>query len=474
MSVSKRNTIFSEHVEENVYAEVGIKAKPASEDDENYEIMKRHDFVPDFSVLTDSPGNHHREFKSKKSKFERIILIVIVVLCCISVMSAAVAIFALYEGIQLKESHSQVKHDLAKIRSKLQEDFNLQTGQLNALKNETTIKRRLLDQKYTTKLASFTSLMEDRLNSFNYSIYSDMQELNAESRLHLENIVKFEVQRIKEEVNTNLSIIRNVSRGELDNLTKALVSDIAAIHVFESCSAISSLSLPFSVGNYSIHYGNSTQITSCFQTSCNGVLGYWRRIAYYNSSDADSATCPLGLEPISSPVSCRQTRSEAGCSSATYPVNGRPYSRVCGRVHGRYSGSPDGFQSFGGIRGRNPTLDGNYVDGVSLTLGRNRTSHVWTFAAAFNGRGGVACDVCDRNRPSYIGDHYSCEAVGWCPRGVACNSMKLWDGGECVGNGTFYRQLPQETTDEVEMRVCRGQEREDEDILITFIEIFVE
>ena len=35
-------------------------------------------------------------------------------------------------------------------------------------------------------------------------------------------------------------------------------------------------------------------------------------------------------------------------------------------------------------RGDNPTIDSNYVDGVSLTHGSNPRQHIWTFAAALD------------------------------------------------------------------------------------------
>ena len=84
------------------------------------------------------------------------------------------------------------------------------------------------------------------------------------------------------------------------------------------------------------------------------------------------------------------------------------------------------------------------------------------------------CMVCERERPSYIEMDYSCELVEQCHPGDVCNLDKLWDRDQCIGNATFYRQLPHATTVDIEMRVCRGQDRHDEDILLTFIEIFLQ
>ena len=52
-------------------------------------------------------------------------------------------------------------------------------------------------------------------------------------------------------------------------------------------------------------------------------------------------------------------------------------------------------------------------------------------------------------------------------------SRPLWNGHNCTPNCTsppwFYKQLP---TDSIEMRVCRDQPLEDEDIQIESFEIY--
>ena len=59
----------------------------------------------------------------------------------------------------------------------------------------------------------------------------------------------------------------------------------------------------------------------------------------------------------------------------------------------------------------------------------------------------------------------------------------LWDGAGCGQDSTccsfhnppwFHKQLPQPTTDDIEMRVCRDEEQEDEDIPIAYVEIYVQ
>ena len=285
-----------------------------------------------------------------------------------------------------------------------------------------------------------------------------MNELNSSSYRHCDEIVlniTSQVRLLQNEIYANTSNIISNNRQNVDSLTAQLISDIQALRVFNSCAAIMNLSLPFSSGLYWVksteHY--LVQV-NCTSLSYDNRRGWWRRTAYLNTSDSNPVQCPSGLEARNEPPLCRHALSTAGCSSANYRSNNISYSRIYGGIVARYSGSPDGFQHFGGNR-NNPTLEDNYVDGVSLTYGMNNRTHIWTFAASVNARYGE-CIFCERERPSY------------------CNLDQLWDGDQCIGNATFYRQLPHATTGDIEMRVCRGQDRQDEDILLTFIEIFLQ
>ena len=45
--------------------------------------------------------------------------------------------------------------------------------------------------------------------------------------------------------------------------------------------------------------------------------------------------------------------------------------------------SPDAFGAYS-LNDRDSNIDGNYVDGISLTHGRNPREHIWTFAGALS------------------------------------------------------------------------------------------
>ena len=126
------------------------------------------------------------------------------------------------------------------------------------------------------------------------------------------------------------------------------------------------------------------QLSALFPPStcpCGGP-GPWRRIAHLNMSDPNQQ-CPHNWRLVTSPVrACgRSTSAGHSCDSAIFPSNGISYSRVCGRVNAIQRGSPDAFQP--SIKGRNPGLEGVYIDGVSLTHGAaGSRQHIWSFVAA--------------------------------------------------------------------------------------------
>ena len=86
----------------------------------------------------------------------------------------------------------------------------------------------------------------------------------------------------------------------------------------------------------------------------------------------------------------------------------------------------------------------------------------------------VVLAVCKIVTGSFVGHSYSCVLVDTCTTSPSPCPL-LWNGkgDQCVGNETFYMTLTQTTNDDIEMKVCRDQASTDEDILLTFVEIFV-
>ena len=269
------------------------------------------------------------------------------------------------------------------------------------------------------------------------------------------------------------------TEGFVNSSAIQLATDIRALYVFESCDIIRGLRFPFPSGTYRIgpsqdNYSLMNCSTSTALT-CNGISGQWRRVAYLDSNQTNFE-CPGSLQ-ANRPF-CRISRSRPTCSSVFFSSGSLPYSQVCGRIYGRYSGTPDAFDTFTDVRPGIPTIDDNYVDGVSLSYGMNPRNHVWTSAATVRQRNReTGCTSCNYLVPGFVGSDYSCQIVPDCTPlsdDSACRLVEVWnDENQCNGTNIFYRNLIQATTEDLEMRLCRDQPRSDEDIFMTFVEIFV-
>ena len=261
-----------------------------------------------------------------------------------------------------------------------------------------------------------------------------------------------------------------------------------------SCSQISSVNSLSPSSYYWIRVANGSVVRVHCDAArfCSGGTGSWARVAnlrFTNGSDP----CPVGLrEQNDSDIrTCRSNSSAAGCSSVKFDTHGISYNKVCGKILAYQYHHTDAFGTF--FREENGTIDSNYVDGVSLTHGRNPRQHIWTFAAALDELGsvmeGIAVCPCSHPRlnelplPSFIGQDYFCDSG---VRGSYFYRIPdpfytqdpLWDGDGCGPNVTccsfnnppwFRKQLPSPTVDNIEMRVCRDEESWMEDIAVASV-----
>ena len=197
-----------------------------------------------------------------------------------------------------------------------------------------------------------------------------------------------------------------------------------------------------------------------------------------------SHTCPSGLVErnyTNTSNLCVRGLDSSGCSSVMLSTSIN-YTSVCGRVIAYQISTPDAFESLTTEEG----IDSIYVDGVSLTHGDPR-EHIWTFAAAVDevfSRIRNDREHNNNNIPSFVGEDYFCDTANPArfTRAVFSDNP-LWDGAscgpfnECCSFNSppwFYKQLPQSTSDDIEMRVCRDQGEIDEDIAIQIVDIFVQ
>ena len=211
------------------------------------------------------------------------------------------------------------------------------------------------------------------------------------------------------------------------------------------------------------------------------------RVAHLDMTDTNQH-CPSGFRLITSP---KRTCGTPGsrCVSATFPLNGIKYSRVCGKIKAYQYYSTDAFDPY--YLDRSRTIDSQYVDGVSVTHGQRPRKHIWTFAVAIDEtRSNQRVCPCTKTDtpftgvvPPFIGQDYFCETGStYVARNEFYHADPLWDGSGCGSTSSccgfnnppwFCKQLPQPTTDDIEMRACTSEGISDEYLALETVEIYV-
>ena len=302
-----------------------------------------------------------------------------------------------------------------------------------------------------------------------------------------------DIEIIFQQLNHNLSQKYSSLQIDLDMLEEESIQNFSLLEsraqhlVRNEVNVISCTALPPSSpsGYYWVRASNGSAVrVYCDMTrSCGGVTGGWMRVANLHMTNS-SHQCPRDFQQRSD--AGRRTcipMISRGCSSVNFSA-AEGYSRVCGKIIGYQVGAPDTFNDIG-----NPTID-SYIDGVSLTHGHPR-QHIWSFAAGLDEVGTrpqFNCPCTNSGRavpPAFVGNDYFCD-TGSKQRsqpGVFYNEDPLWDGAGCGPLNTccsfnnppwFHKLLPQLTTDDIEMRVCKSYNRNDEDIAIETIELLVQ
>ena len=272
--------------------------------------------------------------------------------------------------------------------------------------------------------------------------------------------------------------------------------------VFDSCNNISE-------GNPSGYYYIRNNITGNYalnycdmnRTSCCGKTGGWMRVANIDMTDPNQQ-CPLGLEiwrhPYNTTFNLRlcdrtprvpSTQHFSG-NSTTFPVNGVRYSRVCGKIKAYQFSLVNAF-SWYAIRGPNQTtIDVPYVDGISLTHGSPR-QHIWSFAAgiqeatSLHATSRCPCAGASGVVPPFVGQDYFCDSGvrDQVTYGITYLQDPLWDGQGCGAYSScctfnsppwFCKQLPQATTDDIELRMCGDHFVTDEATPLELVEIYIQ
>ena len=356
----------------------------------------------------------------------------------------------------------------------------------------TTLKSEMVSlQMASSSQNAFTDTLEEvvhQLNTSNNMLYQQLSQQNASLNMLYQQLSQqnASIGSAYQQLIQEYSALDSRTQ-ELNSSTQLLLDGLLPghfpFHPADSCAALPSSSPS---GYYWVRAFNGSAVNVyCDMTrSCGGVTGGWMRVAELDMTNS-SHQCPSGLMERTDPGkrTCVRNGTTIGCSFVTnFITPGVEYSSVCGRVIGYQYGSPNAFNSENSF----------YVDGVSLTHGDSR-QHIWTFAAALDEVGTVPASNCpctNTNQaaqatppPAFVGNDYFCDTASeerW--QLIFYGDDPLWDGAGCGPLNTccsfntppwFYKQLPQPTTDDIEMTVC-GELPDNEDIAIEIVEVYVQ
>ncbi len=260
-----------------------------------------------------------------------------------------------------------------------------------------------------------------------------------------------------DEMNYSINFIHD-SLNNISLATQLALQKESISHYFSSCSQILAKDALYKSGKYIVRTSSGAlrrvhcDMTNQFGNNSQG----WMRIA-----KLDANNCPEGLKfrRNATTKTCIVFDDNAGCTTLVYSTLNVQYTKVTGKIRGYQIGTLDGFV---GISGASRSSD-NYVDGVTITA---NDMHVWTYAAG-------QCD-CAGMRPEAIDNYFTCDKHAGCVMRTFCNTY-LWESPICGGPHSqwFLRTLPPTSAD-IRVSICRDQKRNDEDLAISTLELYVQ
>ena len=288
-------------------------------------------------------------------------------------------------------------------------------------------------------------------------------------------------------------------RNRLNNSEQEL-SEMRKFYEIRSCKDIPQDSAS---GLYTIHTSKGNPVVYCDINprsceTCNATDPRgWTRVANIDMTD-NRQQCPDEFKMINRTtpplrICGRPADGHSKCVSTTFPVHGIEYSRVCGRVIGYQIGSPNGFLGYN-VRNQT-TIDGYFLSGISLTYGQSPRQHIWAFvnAQTEGTRYNKVADLCPCTNtrvdytasvPPFIGEDYFCDTGinGAWTDGTLYTDDPLWDGQGCGETSTccefnnppwFCKQLPQPTTQDIELRLCENSSPNDDDSPFEIVDLYI-
>ena len=366
-----------------------------------------------------------------------------------------------------------------------------------------TVQNILQVNHQNSSIAKLEQMLQNFMNDSRSGIEMEQVSMNGSTSkleqriLNLQNTVNVHTEfqsNVSSEIRSLSSEIDRVSRS-LSSKVDKIIQSLGGQHSnfpAASCSHIIQSNPYFPSGYYWIRSssGSAVSVYCDFnrQCGCNGS-STWTRVAFINMSDS-SHVCPRNWVTISSPVrTCGKGASTTGCGSVYFSTFGMTYSRVCGRITAYQYGTPDALDL-----SVNHGFDINsaHLDGISLTHGRGSRQHIWSFVCAagegyaFDGYTICACSSSRRwsYSTSFVGNDYFCDSGNHnttSSSNTFYSGDPLWDGQGCRSSSTccqfnnppwFCKTLPQSTTDDLEVRICKNSINEDTPVQL--IELYVQ
>ena len=398
-------------------------------------------------------------------------------------------------SVCLQEHKDQNTAELAHLQTSLnstQSSLANQTGQIN----------NKLDShaNHSSQLNNKLDSLSSKLNKLNYIQSSNAMQLNnkldemSSKANTLDSIVTEHQQQTTAEL-AHLQNSINSTNSKLDSLmaTAAQLSSDHHQEIQNNISDVQCIDTQQSLQDNLTHQLET--IKDCIESppvySCGGTGG-WRRAVYLDMTDPHT-TCPSGwnMTGYSKRTCGRTSNGSSTCSSATFPVSGGEYNRICGRIKAYQSRVTSAFYNYH-IR-LVTTIDGAYASGVSVTHGTPR-NHIWSFVAGLSESNPTWPHICPCDStstiliPPFVGNDYFCESGVNEPwnntRHLTLHSSDtLWDGEDCHPSSTccsqhnppyFTKQLSTPTADDIEARICVHYSLQYENLAVELVELYVQ
>ena len=373
---------------------------------------------------------------------------------CLVIVIFAIAILVLAFGISAGVFYTMICRLRAEISSNTSAalEVSLNEELVSSLQYELDLQNKTYNNSYQLSSSNFFELV-NRLNKStilnHVSIFSLLAALSDSS---------FNLFELVNKLNMNTTLTYGLLEKRINVIEYATFgrSKFAAA---PSCQAIHMLQPSFTSGYYWVMSSNgySVRVYCDMTKSCGTVTGGLSRVAILNN-ETRPQLCIDSFTTTNENTRCVRSTENAGCSNIIFSVMNIPYSHICGTVQASWFDSPDGFT---GTQRPSRTINDNYVDGISLTYGTSNKTHIWTFIAD----GARSIQNCPRQVPQYVGSDYTC---------LNPESSCTSSSSSCYS--PFFRLLQQPVTEDIELRLCRDQQREGpgrEGIYLGNLEIYV-